>query len=119
MQDGQTGVSVLYAESSKVCTTLCTNAVMSFDSSQIRQQLCPSCRNFGEFWLLKLILSEMQRDLCHRLSVHAKPRQDAKSGNQDTLLFNSQLWRMLEVSVQFMLPRLAVTKMGPCMDKLG
>ena len=53
------------------------------------------CRNFGEFWLLKLVLSELHRDLRHRLAVYAKRKTAADK--QDKLLINSQLWRMLEV----------------------
>ena len=53
------------------------------------------CRNFGEFWLLKLVLSELQRDLQHRLSVYAQGKSAAEK--PDKLLLNSQLWRMLEV----------------------
>ena len=48
---------------------------------------------------MKLILSELQRDLRHRLAVYAKTARVAKSAEkQHALLQNSQLWRLLQAS---------------------
>ena len=57
------------------------------------------CRNFGELCCMKLILSELQRDLRHRLAVYTK-NESAGSRMTDkrhALLQNSQLWRLLQV----------------------
>lgn len=84
------------------CSSALPKAVHILDqedrcSPSCRNEAAPlACRrNFGEFWLLKLVLSELNRDLRHRLSVYAKGKTAADK--QDSLLVNSQLWRMLEV----------------------
>lgn len=58
------------------------------------------CRNFGELCCMKLILSELQRDLRHRLAVYAKTEGTnvRVADKRNALLENSQLWRLLQVS---------------------
>ncbi|DBA73094.1 hypothetical protein WJX79_004857 [Trebouxia sp. C0005] len=55
-------------------------------------------RNFGELCCMKLILSELQRDLRHRLAVYAKTEgTNVKiADKRNALLENSQLWRLLQ-----------------------
>lgn len=49
---------------------------------------------------MKLILSELQRDLRHRLAVYAKTEGTnvRVADKRNALLENSQLWRLLQVS---------------------
>ena len=49
---------------------------------------------------MKLILSELQRDLRHRLAVYAKTAKADKlaEAKRHALLQNSQLWRLLQVA---------------------
>ncbi|KAL0052535.1 hypothetical protein WJX82_003532 [Trebouxia sp. C0006] len=55
-------------------------------------------RNFGELCCMKLILSELQRDLRHRLAVYAKTEGTnvRVADKRNALLENSQLWRLLQ-----------------------
>ncbi len=50
---------------------------------------------------MKLILSELQRDLRHRLAVYAmtKGTNVRMADKRNALLENSQLWRLLQVSL--------------------
>lgn len=50
---------------------------------------------------MKLILSELQRDLRHRLAVYAKTEgTNVKiADKRNALLENSQLWRLLQVGL--------------------
>ena len=50
---------------------------------------------------MKLILSELQRDLRHRLAVYAKTEGTnvRMADKRNALLENSQLWRLLQVSL--------------------
>ncbi len=50
---------------------------------------------------MKLILSELQRDLRHRLAVYAKTEGTnvRMADRRNALLENSQLWRLLQVSL--------------------
>ena len=53
---------------------------------------------------MKLILSELQRDLRHRLAVYAKTEGTnvRMADKRNALLENSQLWRLLQVSLPHM-----------------
>ena len=48
---------------------------------------------------MKLMLSELQRDLRHRMAVYAKTAtaDQANEAKRHALLQNSQLWRLLQV----------------------
>lgn len=56
-------------------------------------------RNFGELSCMKLVLSELQRDLRHRLAVYAKIEGNSSrvTDKKNALLQNSQLYRLLQV----------------------
>ncbi len=53
---------------------------------------------------MKLILSELQRDLRHRLAVYAMTEGTnvRMADKRNALLENSQLWRLLQVSLPHM-----------------
>ncbi|DBA86159.1 TPA: hypothetical protein ACH3X1_005668 [Trebouxia sp. C0004] len=55
-------------------------------------------RNFGDLCCMKLILSELQRDLRHRLAVYAMTEGTnvRMADKRNALLENSQLWRLLQ-----------------------